>query len=95
MIQCPSCGSDNVQSLAAHRRQKKSSGMGCLIVVFVLLFTPALVLLPFVLVAVPILLVIWVLVAIARRVGGRNRYVCLVCDHIFEWAPVGLAQKKS
>lgn len=92
-LRCPSCGSSNVQSLAAQERQKKSSGMGCvvmLLVLIVLLLAPGLVCLPLIagiVIPKPYLFAgaaVLAIAAIAKFAWDYGRYVCLVCNHEFK-----------
>jgi len=93
-LKCPKCGSENIQKYTLWKKSNKHSsagttkGIGCLVVVLLFIFAPALLfgLGIATVISLPAILGIGVIIAIAYAIQQSyesNRYICLKCEHNF------------
>ena len=93
-LKCPKCGSENVQKYTLWKKSHKhdssgaAEGIGCLIVIVLLIFAPIAVLVLGIalVITLPAILGIILIVAIAYAIQQSqesNRYICLKCEHNF------------
>jgi len=93
-LKCPKCGSENVQKYSLWEKSHKHSsseveaGIGCLIIVILLIFAPIAVLVIGLTIAatLPAILGVILIVIIAYAIQQSyesNRYICLRCENKF------------
>lgn len=93
-LRCPKCESENIQKYTLWKKSNKNNlsgveaGIGCLIVIILLIFAPIAVLVIGLAIAttLPVILGIILLGIIAYAIQQgyeSNRYICLKCEHKF------------
>ncbi|MFA5375543.1 MAG: zinc ribbon domain-containing protein [Dehalococcoidia bacterium] len=93
-LKCPKCGSENVQKYTLWKKSHKhdssgaAEGVGCLIVIVLLIFAPIAVLVLGIalVITLPTILGVGLIAAIAYAIQQSyesNRYICLKCEHNF------------
>jgi hypothetical protein len=100
-LNCPKCGSENVQKYTLWKKSNKQdlsgleAGIGCLTIIILLIFAPVAVLVIGLAIAttLPVIIgiILIIIMAYAIQQGYEsNRYICLRCEHKFAVGKVPL-----